>query len=141
MVSVPLSNSKPISPTAVKAETPLKLVIKTPVYKNYPSVLHAPCTQNQLTFSNFDSATTYSSFANDLVTFSSDEQIEANIIESIETILIKSLHLRLSFVKIFFLNTNPTLSKQIQSMFANTRCRSYVTLNKIVLTCLHDLGF
>ena len=92
VVSVPLSTSGPVSTTAVNAETPLKLVIKTPVYKTSPSVSDAHCTQNQLTLSNSDSATTYSFLANDLFPFPSDEQIATDIIESI----IKTSHYKSS---------------------------------------------
>ena len=61
VVSLPALTSEPISKFVVNAETPLKLVIKTPVYQN-STALHAPRTLNQLTVSNSDFSTTYSSF-------------------------------------------------------------------------------
>ena len=83
VVSVPLSSSKHISTTAANAETLLEIVIKTAVYQNSPSVLHAPRIQNHLTVSNSYSATKYSSLPNGLFPFPSFMKIVSDIIESI----------------------------------------------------------
>ena len=91
VVSLSALTSEPISTSFVNAETPLKLVIKNPVYQNSPAS-HAPRTQNQIIVSNSDSATTSSSFANDLFPFPSVEQIATDIIESI----IKNSHCKTS---------------------------------------------
>ena len=80
VVSLPASTSEPISTAAVNAETPFKLVIKTPVYTNAPSASYAPRTQNKLTVLNFDSSTSYSSLSNDLFPFPTVEQIATDII-------------------------------------------------------------
>ena len=141
VVSLSASTSELISTAAVNAETPLKLVIKTPVYTNSSSVSHAPITQNQVTVSNSDFATAYSSLGNDLFPFPSVEQIATDIIESI----IKNSHYKSSLEalirKNLLLKYKPHIIKRIQSMLANTRNRSYFTLDKIVLACLHNLGF
>ena len=141
VASVPLSTSEPISTTAANSETPLKLVIKTPVNQNSASIAHAPRTQQQLTFTNSDSATTFSSIPNNLFPFPFVEQIAKDILESI----IKNSHYKSSLEALIRKNIlfkyKPHIIKTIQMMLANTRSRSYISLDEIVVACLHNLGF
>ena len=103
--------------------------------------MHAPRIQNYFTLSNSYLATSYSSLANDLFTFSFVERIASDIIES----FIKHSQYKLSIEALIRKNNlfkyKPYIIKKIQSMLANKRNRSYFTLDKIVIACLHDLGF
>ena len=129
----------PIIKTAVEHTSPLKLVIKTPVYQNLAAFFHN--SRTQLPNIHPSNSSLYSASATIIFPFPNAEQIAFVVIESI----IRNFHCKTALET--FIRKNNLLKfrshiiNKIQLMHTITPSQTYRTLDKIVIACLRKLGF
>jgi len=116
--------------------SPLKLVIKTPLYSNYASSLtHSSESSSGPEYS------TDARFNNIVEPFPTAAQIASDIILQIQTASNYKSSIECQVRKNILLSFKPRLIAKIEIILARSPRRTYKALDDIVILCLRDLGF